>query len=99
MAVINEVRTVLGKSVEAMAIDANCPVSSMSDALAGKDGRNFAGHWLPAQGPEFVREFNKRMEQRQGISEESVDEIEAAEIGELVTRLIRRSFRHRKVSA
>lgn len=96
LAVINEVRTTLGISIETMAINAGCPTSSMSDALAGKDGRNFAGPWLIAQGNDFIRAFNEAIDRRRGLSDESVDEIEAEEIGQLVTSIVRRSFRVRK---
>jgi hypothetical protein len=68
LAVINETRVHLGKSIEAMAIDADCPLSSMSDALAGKEGRNYAGHWLIAQGDEFIETFNRIREERRGVT-------------------------------
>jgi hypothetical protein len=57
LADINETKNHLRLTVEVMAINAGCPVSSMSDALAGKEGRNFAGHWLIAQGDEFIDAF------------------------------------------
>lgn len=98
LAVINEIRTRRGLSIEAMAINAECPASSMSDALAGKDGRNFAGQWLVAQGPEFVKDFNDEMERRLGVTQASIDEQDARDLGRLVEMLSRRMLRARAVN-
>lgn len=87
LSALNETRTRLGKSIEAMAIDAGCPLSSMADALAGKDGRNFAGHWLLAQGPEFVQLHNQIIDERLGLTPGSKRLAKAKAIGELVQRL------------
>ena len=97
--VVNEVKSELGLSVEEMAINAGCPVSSMGDALAAKDSRNFAGHWLIAQGPAFVARHNELMARRLGLSDDARDALEAEEIGALVERLVHRGFRLRRASA
>lgn len=99
LAAVNETRTALSKSIEAMAIDAGCPVSAMSDALAGKDSRNFAGHWLIAQGPEFIATYNAIVDRQLGLTPASVDALEAEQIGQLVERLVHRGFRARTEAA
>lgn len=88
LSAINETRARLGKSIEAMALDADCPTSSMSDALAGKDGRNFAGHWLTAQGEDFEATFNRVMDERRGTTPEAKRLRIARELGEIVRRVI-----------
>jgi hypothetical protein len=97
LAAINETRVGMGLSIEAMAINAGCPLSSMSDALAGKDGRNFAGPWLLAQGDAFVARFNEIVSRRRGgLTEAQQDAIEAEQIGRLVEAFVQRSFRLRR---
>jgi hypothetical protein len=71
-----------------MAIDAGCPLSSMSDALAGKEGRNFAGHWLIAQGDAFVDTFNRIREERRGITPAAKRAKRAVAIAELVRFIV-----------
>lgn len=88
LADINETRTRLGLSVEVMAINAGCPVSAMSEALAGKDGRNFAGHWITSQGDEFESMFATVRDARRGRTPEARRANLAREIGEVVRRLI-----------
>jgi len=95
LSAVNETKTALGMSVEEMAINAGCPVSSMGDALAGKDSRNFAGHWLIAQGEAFIAKFNDIVERQMGLTQESVDAIEAEQIGRLVECVVKRAFRAR----
>jgi hypothetical protein len=99
LSAVNETRTALGLSIEAMAINAGCPVSAMSDAMAGKDSRNFAGHWLVAQGPEFVAKHNEIMDRQLGLTPASVDAIEAEQIASVVEMLVRRGFRARTEAA
>jgi hypothetical protein len=99
LSAVNETRTLMGKTVEAMAIDAGCSVSAMSDALSGKDSRNFAGHWLIAQGPEFVAKHNAIVDKKLGLTPASVDAQEAEDIGRLVQRLVLRGFRSRSEAA
>jgi hypothetical protein len=99
LSAVNEARTSLGKSIEAMAIDAGCPVSAMSDALAGKDSRNFAGHWLIAQGAEFVAKYNAIVDRQLGLTPASVDAIDAEQIASVVEMLVRRGFRARTEAA
>lgn len=94
--VVNEVKREFKLSVEDMARAAECPVSSMGDALAAKDSRNFAGHWLIAQGPQFVARHNELMERRLGLTADAEDAIEAEQIGALVEHLVRRGFRARR---
>jgi hypothetical protein len=84
LAVIHEVRARLGLTVEVMAINAECPLSSMSDALAGKDGRNFAAHWLLAQGDEFLALFLRLVDERRGLTPESKRVNAARRISEIV---------------
>jgi hypothetical protein len=80
-----------------MAINAGCPLSSMSDALAGKDGRNFAGPWLLAQGDAFVARFNEIVSRRRGgLTDAQQAAIEAEQIGRLVEAFVQRSFRLRR---
>jgi hypothetical protein len=88
LADINEVRTRLGVSVDSMAACAGVAVSQMSEALAGKEGRNFAGHWLTAQGPEFEDTYNAVVRERRGISPEDRRARVAKDIGELVRRIV-----------
>lgn len=83
---INEIRSRRGLSVEAMAVLAGVPVSTMSDALAGKDNRNFAGHWLIAQGDDFAADVMEAL----GVTAQSRIAADAQRIGELVALLIRR---------
>ncbi len=97
--VVNECRTELGLSVEAMALNAEVPKSSMSDALAGKDNRNFALPWLLAQGAEFVNLHNRKLERRLGLTQESEDDQEAEALGRMFEILMRRSFRARAIRA
>lgn len=96
LAAVNEARTALSLSVEAMAINAGCQTSAMSDALAGKDSRNFAGHWLIAQGPEFVKKYNEIIARDLGLTAESEDAIEAERIASVVQLLVHRGFRARR---
>lgn len=84
---INEARTRLGLSVESLAACAGTTVSVMSEALAGKDGRNFAGHWLTAQGPEFEDTYNTVVAERRGESPEAKRARAAKDLGELVRRI------------
>ncbi len=93
---VNETRTALGLSVEAMAINAGCPTSAMSEALAGKDSRNFAGPWLLAQGNEFIAKFNEIVARKRGLTDDAVDDIEAEQIASVGEMLIRRGFRARR---
>lgn len=95
LAVVQQVRTEMGLSIENMAQNAGCTTSAMSDALAGKDSRNFAGHWLLAQGDAFVARFNDLIEKQLGLTRESIDEREAEHIGRLVQALVHRGFRAR----
>lgn len=85
---INEARTRLGLSVEAMATCAGTSVSQMSEALAGKDGRNFAGHWLTALGAEFEATYNAVVAERRGTSPQARRDRLAKDIGELVRRIV-----------
>jgi len=88
LSAITETRQRLSKSIEAMAIDAECPVSSMSDALAGKDGRNFAGHWLIAQGDEFIATFNAVMDERRGLTPQAKKANKARLLAELLRQIV-----------
>lgn len=85
---INETRTRLGLSVESMASCAGVSISVMSEALAGKDGRNFAGHWLPAQGSAFETTYNAVVEERRGTSPEARRARLGRDLGELVRRIV-----------
>lgn len=98
LAAVNETRTALGLSVEAMAINAGCTTSAMSDALAGKDSRNFAGQWLLAQGDAFIAKFNETIERQRGLTQDAEDALEAERIGALVQQLVTRSFRARRLA-
>lgn len=86
--VVNEVKSRLGYSLELMAANAECPVSSMGDALAGKDNRNFAGHWLIAQGNEFIDLYNRLIDERRGLTPESRKANLARQLGEMVRLLV-----------
>jgi hypothetical protein len=70
LADINEVKARLQLTAEVMAINAGCTVSAMSEALAGKEGRNFAGHWLIAQGDDFMDYFDALRAARRGRTPE-----------------------------
>lgn len=88
LAAINETKTRLGLSVESMAECAGVPISSMSDALNGKEGRNFAGHWLTAQGDDFEAMYNRVVDERRGLSREAKRARIARNLGELVRRVV-----------
>lgn len=86
LAALNETRTRLNRSVEDMAAKADCQVSAMSDALAGK--RNFAGHWLLAQGDDFCDMFNRIVDDRRGTSVKAKHARIGRELGEMVRRIV-----------
>lgn len=88
LSAVNEVRHRLGLSIEAMASCAGCTTSQMSDALAGKEGRNFAGHWLGAQGQEFEDVYNAVVSERRGRTPEARRARVAKELGEIVRRIV-----------
>lgn len=88
LACVNEARTRLGWSIEAMARLAGCSPSAMSEALQGKESRNFAGHWMTALGPEFEDTYNRVVDERRGISKEARRARVAKSLGELVRRVV-----------
>ena len=85
LAALSDARTRLNLSVEEMARRAECQVSAMSDALVGK--RNFAGHWLLAQGDEFCDVFNRIVDERRGTSKAKHARV-GRELGEMVRRIV-----------
>jgi hypothetical protein len=88
LSAINEARTRLGLTVEKMAATVGCSLSQMSDALAGKVGRNFAGHWLLALGDDFTDVFNRIIEERRGHTPQAKRARKARNLAELVRRAV-----------
>jgi hypothetical protein len=56
----------------------------MSDALNGKDGRNFAGHWLTALGEDFERAYNQVVDEKRGNTPAAKQARAAHELGQFV---------------
>lgn len=88
LADVNEARTRLGLSVDAMAALCGVATSAMSDALAGKETRNFAGHWMTALGPDFEATYNQVVIERRGQTPRARRIRAARALGELVARCV-----------
>lgn len=71
---------------KAMAIQAGCPASDLSNALAGK--QRLEMDWVLNQEPIFVAMFLERVERAMGFTERSTRELKAARISELVRLLL-----------
>jgi len=87
LANIKETRARIGLSVDAMAEICGTAASAMSDALNGKEGRNFAGHWLTALSlacPEFEHTYNQVVDEKRGNTPEAKRARAARSLGDLV---------------
>jgi hypothetical protein len=73
-------------SQKALAIQAECPASDLSNALQGK--QRLEVDWLLNQEPIFVAMLLERVERAKGFTERSERELKAARIAELVRLLV-----------
>jgi hypothetical protein len=73
-------------SQKALAINAGCTESELSDALSGR--RNFAATWIWNQPDTFLLRFVELITAARGLTPAAVREVRAARIAELVRLLL-----------
>lgn len=82
-----EVKTALGRSQKALAIDAGVPESVLSEALNGT-GRNFDVDWVLAQDNTFVTAWMRHVEAAKGLTPATRKRIKAERMAQLFDLLM-----------
>ncbi len=73
-------------SQKALAINAGCSESELSDGLSGR--RNFAAAWIWSQPDTFLLRFVELMTEARGLTPAAVREVRANRIAELIRLLL-----------